>query len=135
MTMQESKQGPRRPRGNVFDPCCPSRAVLTVLAEKWSLLLIHRLANGPLRTGELRRQIGGISEKMLIQTLRQLERIGLVVRRAYPEVPPRVDYSLTALGASLSEPITKLDRLIERHIQDVIAAQREFDREQRSRRK
>ena len=80
------------------------------------------------RTSQLRRKVGGISEKMLIQTLRRLERNGFVSRRAYPEVPPRVEYSLTALGASLSEPITTLDRWVETHLQDIAMAQREFDR-------
>ena len=114
--------------GNVFDPVCPARAVLEVLAEKWALLLIHTLADGPARTAQLRRRIGGISEKMLIQTLRRLERNGFVSRRAYPEVPPRVEYSLTGLGASLSGPITPLDRWVERHLQDIGVAQHEFDR-------
>src|SRR5260370_31719297 len=114
--------------GNVFDPVCPGRAVLEVLAEKCALLLIHTLADGAARTAELRRRMGGISEKMLIQTLRRLERNGFVSRRAYPEVPPRVEYSLTALGASLSGPITTLDRWVERHLQDIGVAQHEFDR-------
>ena len=114
--------------GNVFDPACPARAVLEVLAEKWALLLVHMLANGPARTAQLRRRIGGISDKMLIQTLRRLERNGFVERRAFPEVPPRVEYSLTALGASLSEPITTLDRWVERHLQDIDVAKRQFDR-------
>ena len=86
--------------GNVFDADCPARAVLEVLAEKWALLLIHMLANGPARTAELRRRIGGISDKMLIQTLRRLERSGFVARHAFPEVPPRVEYELTSLGKS-----------------------------------
>jgi DNA-binding HxlR family transcriptional regulator len=85
------------------------------------------LANGPARTSELRRRIGGISDKMLIQTLRRLERNGFVERRAFPEVPPRVEYSLTPLGASLSEPITTLDRWVERHLPDIDFAQRAFD--------
>jgi DNA-binding HxlR family transcriptional regulator len=114
--------------GNVFDRGCPSRAVLEVLAEKWALLVVHTLSDSPARTSQLRRRISGISEKMLIQTLRRLERNGFVVRRAYPEVPPRVEYSLTALGASLSEPITTLDRWVESHLQDIADAQREFDR-------
>jgi len=113
--------------GNVFDACCPARSVLEVLAEKWALLLVHTLAHGPARTAELRRRIGGISDKMLIQTLRRLERNGFVARRAYPEVPPRVEYSLTPLGASLSEPITTLDRWVERHLTEIDLAQREFD--------
>ena len=115
-------------KGNVFKADCPARAVLEVLAEKWALLLVHRLARGPARTSELRREIGGISEKMLIQTLRRLERNGLVQRRAYPEVPPRVEYALTPLGASLSGPITVLDRWVEQHLPELSAAQREFDR-------
>ena len=114
--------------GNVFDRGCPSRAVLEVLAEKWALLVVHTLADSSARTSQLRRRISGISEKMLIQTLRRLERSGFVSRRAYPEVPPRVEYSLTALGASLSEPITTLDRWVENHLQDIAMAQREFDR-------
>lgn len=113
--------------GNVFDPGCPSRGVLETLAEKWALLLVHMLADGPARTAQLRRRVGGISEKMLIQTLRRLERNGFVARRAYPEVPPRVEYSLTPLGASLSEPITALDRWVEQHTQDIDLARREFD--------
>jgi len=118
---------PRRD-ANVFNADCPARAVLDVLAEKWALLLVHRLARGPARTSELRRQIGGISEKMLIQTLRRLERNGFVARQAYPEVPPRVEYSLTPLGASLSGPITLLDRWVEQHLQDITAAKQAFDR-------
>lgn len=113
--------------GDVFNPGCPSRAVLAALAGKWALLLIHTLAGGPARTAQLRRRIGGISEKMLIQTLRRLERDGLVARRAYPEVPPRVEYSLTALGASLSGPITTLDRWVEGNLAAIAAAQRAFD--------
>lgn len=112
---------------NVFSANCPSRAVLDVLAEKWALLLIHSLASGPARTAELRRRIGGISEKMLIQTLRRLQRNGFVARRAFPEVPPRVEYSLTPLGTSLSEPITTLDRWVEHNLAAIDAAQRRFD--------
>jgi DNA-binding HxlR family transcriptional regulator len=113
--------------GDVFDPGCPARAVLEILAEKWALLLVHMLAKGPARTAELRRAIGGISDKMLIQTLRRLERSGFVARHAYPEVPPRVEYSLTPLGQSLSEPITALDRWVERHLIDIKRAQTAFD--------
>ena len=114
--------------GNVFDLGCPSRAVLGALAEKWALLLVYLLANGPVRTAELRRRIGGISDKMPIQTVRRLERNGFVAHRAYPEVPPRVEYSVTVLGASLSEPITALDRWVERNLQDIGIAQRKFER-------
>lgn len=126
--MTKSRSSQPRCAGNVFNAGCPSRGILEVLAEKWALLLIHTLTSGPTRTAELRRRIGGISEKMLIQTLRRLERNGFVMRRAYPEVPPRVEYSLTPLGASLSEPITTLDRWVERHLREIDVAQRAFDK-------
>ena len=124
--MPKAKKDPC-PDANVFNAHCPARGVLELLAEKWALLLIHMLARGPARTSELRRQIGGISEKMLIQTLRRLERNGFVARQAYPEVPPRVEYSLTPLGASLSGPITLLDQWVEFNLPNVSAAQRAFD--------
>ena len=85
-----------------------------------------------LRTAELRRAVGGISEKMLIQTLRRLEQHGFVLRRAYAEVPPRVEYALTPLGASLSEPIRALDTWVERHLGEVEAARRAFERRART---
>lgn len=100
---------------DVFSPNCPARTVLILLAEKWSLLTLHALSEGTHRTGELRRRIGGISEKMLIQTLKRLEAAGLVVRTSYAEVPPRVDYALTKLGWSLSPIVKGLDEWVEQH--------------------
>ena len=125
--MQNPSTHPGDIVGDVFSPACPARSVLDVLAEKWPLLLIHTLSGGPARTGELRRRVGGISDKMLIQTLRRLERSGFVSRHAYPEVPPRVEYALTQLGASLSEPVKALDGWVEQNISAVGAAQRRFD--------
>nr|WP_024966445.1 helix-turn-helix domain-containing protein [Pantoea sp. IMH] len=99
---------------NVFSATCPARQLLGMLADKWALLLMHSLATqGPARTAELRRRVEGISEKMLIQTLRRLAQYGLVHRQAYPEVPPRVVYRLTDTGASLSVHIQALDRWVE----------------------
>ena len=118
---------PRKNAASVFRKDCPSRKVLETLAEKWALMLMHLLAEGPRRTSELRRAIEGVSEKMLIQTLRRLERNGFVARRAYNEVPPRVEYSLTALGQSLGETIKPLDFWIERHLSEVMRAQVAFD--------
>ncbi len=112
---------------DVFKAACPSRRVLEILAETWALLLIHTLADGPARTAQLRRRVDGISDKMLIQTLRRLQRNGFVARRAFPEVPPRVEYSLTPLGVSLSEPITALDRWVERNLAEIAVAQTRFD--------
>jgi DNA-binding HxlR family transcriptional regulator len=99
--------------GNVFSPHCPARRVLDLLAEKWILLIVHALSEGSMRTGELRRRVSGISEKMLIQSLRRLESHGLVLRTAHPEVPPRVEYALTDLGLSLSVAVRTLDRWVE----------------------
>ena len=125
--MRNSAPLPAQVVGDVFNPGCPARSVLDILAEKWPLLVIHTLARGPTRTSDLRRHIGDISDKMLIQTLRRLERSGFVSRLAYPEVPPRVEYSLTQLGASLSEPVKALDGWVERNIGAIAAAQRTFD--------
>lgn len=113
--------------GDVFSADCPARAILDVLAGKWALLLIHALIEGPARPSELRRRVGGISEKMLIQTLRLLERHGLVRRHSYAEVPPRVEYSLNELGVSLSELVSALDDWVERHASEIDGARRSFD--------
>src|SRR3974377_120837 len=87
------------------------RAISDVLArvgDKWSVLVVSRLGEGPLRFNELRRSIGGISQRMLTLTLRGLERDGLIPRTFYPTIPPRVDYALTALGRDLLTPVSAL---------------------------
>lgn len=106
--------------GNVMLRECRARAVLTLLAEKWALLVIEALNAGPKRTSALKRQIGGVSEKMLIQTLRRLETLGLISRRDYNEVPPRVEYALTERGRSLSPVVLALDRWVEHHAFDML---------------
>jgi DNA-binding HxlR family transcriptional regulator len=108
---------------NVFAAACPSRRVMAVLAEKWTLLIVTQLAKGPMRTAEIRRQVDGISEKMLIQTLRKLESYGLVSRRSYPEIPPRVDYRLTPLGRSLARLGGLFSRWVERNVAHLLKAQ------------
>ena len=111
---------PFRPKQcDVFLVDCPARRVLTLLAEKWALLVIHALSEGTRRTGELRRRVTGVSEKMLVQTLRRLELNGLVRRTSYAEVPPRVDYELTELGWSLSSVVTALDTWVEAHAEQM----------------
>lgn len=86
---------------DLFDAACPSRAVLDLIADKWSILVLSAVHHGAHRNGELLRRIGGISQKALTRTLRDLEANGLVQRTDHHEVPPRVDYALTATGRSL----------------------------------
>ena len=116
------------PVPNVFNGRCPSRRVLAVLAEKWTLLVVSRLANGPMRTAEIRRSVDGVSEKMLIHTLRKLEGFGLVSRRSYPEVPPRVEYRLTPLGRSLARLTGLFGRWVEKNVMTLLKAEEEGGR-------
>ena len=111
------------PPANIFSSKCPSRRVLVVLAEKWTLLVVSALADGPMRTAELRRSVDGVSEKMLIQTLRKLEAFKLVSRRSYPEVPPRVEYRLTPLGRSLARLTGLFGRWVERNVASLLKAE------------
>ena len=87
---------------------CPARLAVELLADKWTAVVLYGLSEGPVRHGELIELIGGISRKMLTQTLRRLQAHGLIRRHAYPEVPPRVEYELTPLGATLIDPIHML---------------------------
>ena len=91
------------PPWNVFDSHCPTRQVLNLIADKWTVLIIRRLADGTLRFAQLRRSVDGISQKVLTNILRSLERDGIVTRRIYASVPPKVEYSLTTLGRSLCD--------------------------------
>ncbi|MBU0739440.1 MAG: helix-turn-helix transcriptional regulator [Alphaproteobacteria bacterium] len=94
---------------------CPSRDVLDLIGGKWAILILCCLQQGPVRTGALMRSINGISQKMLTQTLRDMERDGLIERISYPEVPPRVEYRLTTLGASLSELARAMEQWVVTH--------------------
>ncbi len=117
---------------NVYTEACPSRAILELIADKWTLLILPALRRGPKRNGDLMRLIGGVSQKMLTQTLRELERNGLVARFDHQEVPPRVEYELTELGHSLSDTVRKLDSWAESHIPDVQAARAMFEKRESS---
>lgn len=119
-----------KPKPNICSATCPSRNLLELLAEKWALLVIFRLRVKPHRTAELRREIGGVSEKMLIQTLRKLERHGLVDRHDFNEVPPRVEYTLSKLGESLALPVKQLERWVAQNIVEVFRAKERFDAKQ-----
>lgn len=111
----------------VYDTNCPTRYVLNVMVDKWAALIIGLLGKQTLRFTALHRQIKGISQKMLTQTLRSLERDGLVQRTVYAEVPPRVEYALTPLGRSLRELIVPLREWSNANVKDIIAAQQQYD--------
>ncbi|MBS9477899.1 winged helix-turn-helix transcriptional regulator [Ancylobacter radicis] len=112
---------------DVYEDQCPTRMVLDRLADKWALLLMLRLADGPLRFNQLRRDVKGISQKVLSQTLKKLERDGLVTRTVYPTVPVTVEYALTPLAQTLREPVEALTRWAESHMDAVQAAQQAYD--------
>lgn len=114
-------------RGNVLDPDCPSRVVLDRVAEKWTGLVVMVLTDGTLRFGELRERIGRVAPKVLAETLRGMERDGLVTRKAYAEVPPRVEYTLTPLGRSLAGPLAVVQEWAERNVGRVMAARERSD--------
>lgn len=111
-----------KPTYDVYDADCPSRLLLDRIGEKWTALIVGILAERPHRFGQLRRRINGISHKMLTQTLRSLERDGLVSRRVEPTVPVTVEYSLTAIGHSLVQPLAALRDWAERHAGTVLEA-------------
>lgn len=108
-------------RYSVLSPGCPSRVVLDRIADKWTALVIQILARGTLRYSGLQREIGDISQKVLTQTLRSLERDGLVRRKVHPDASPRVEYSLTPLGRTLIEPLQGLCRWTEKHLTEMEA--------------
>jgi DNA-binding HxlR family transcriptional regulator len=115
------------PTWNVYNELCPTRLVLHRIADKWAVMIVGRLAARTRRFGELRREIGGISQKVLTQSLRGLERDGLVSRTVYPEVPPRVEYALTPLGRTLVDVLEQIRGWAEHNIEAVLAAQKSFD--------
>jgi DNA-binding HxlR family transcriptional regulator len=124
-----TSKSPRHTRdtGPDPDPTCEVRTILDRIADKWSLLVICLLADRTRRFSELRREIDGISQRMLTLTLRQLEREGLVSRTVFPVVPPRVDYELTELGSTLLDTIQELVAWAGKHGNEIIAARGAYD--------
>lgn len=108
---------------------CPSRRLLTRIADKWVALVLKSLSDGPQRYSDLSRQLAGVSQKMLTQTLRNLERDGLVTRTVTPSVPVRVDYTITPLGESLGDVLGQLKHWAEVHMPDVDEARQRYDRQ------
>ncbi len=112
---------------NVFAADCPSRTSLDRIANKWTAMVVVALGTGRMRFGDLRTAVGGISPKVLTDTLKNLARDGLVTRDAYPEIPPRVEYELTALGHTLHTPLRVLEHWAEEHIRAVRDAREAYD--------
>lgn len=112
---------------NVREPMCPSRGVLEHVTSRWGVLVLTALLERSYRFSELRREVGGVSEKMLAQTLRTLERDGFVDRDAKPVIPPRVDYTLTDVGREAAEQVWGLARWSERRLDAVHAARTAYD--------
>lgn len=112
---------------NVMDLGCPSRLIMQRLGDKWTPLVFLALKDGPRRFSHLREVIGGVTPKVLTQTLRTLERDGLLKRTVFPEVPPRVEYELTVLGGSVLGPLEVLSRWSQSHASSILRARDDYD--------
>jgi DNA-binding HxlR family transcriptional regulator len=115
------------PSPHAGDSCRAVGSVLARVGDKWSVFVIMMLIDGPQRFNELKRMIGGISQRMLTLTLRGLERDGLVTRTVFPTIPPRVDYELTDLGRGLANPVQALGQWAFAHLPEIEAARTSFD--------
>src|SRR5260221_12628012 len=129
MTKRTAQEGTRTIPGNLHVPedCRAASEVLARVGDKWTVLVVSTLGDGPMRFNELRRALGSISQRMLTLTLRALERDGLATRKVFPTVPPRVDYELTRLGRSLLEPVRPLGLWARENRSSIEAAPRRFD--------
>ena len=118
----DSRSGP-----DPYAADCPSRRLLDRIGDRWTVLVVGVLGDGPRRFSEIRRAVDGVSQKMLTQTLRGLERDGLVTRTVFAEVPPRVEYELTEAGRTLQEPLKALERWSIEHFGQVTASWETYD--------
>ena len=127
-----AKPAASKPPPNPYDSKCPTRVVLDRIADKWTVLVLGLLCERPLRFNQLRREIDGLTQKMLSQTLKALERDGLVARKVIPSAPVTVEYSITPLGATLSATVDELQRWARDHIGEVVEAHRRYDADARA---
>jgi len=129
MTTETTQEGTQSIPGTLHVPedCRAVSEVLARVGDKWTVLVVSTLGDGPKRFNELRRALGSISQRMLTLTLRALERDGLVTRTVFPTVPPRVDYELTELGRSLLEPVSGLGLWARKNRPNIQEARRRFD--------
>ncbi|GAB6969035.1 MULTISPECIES: winged helix-turn-helix transcriptional regulator [Komagataeibacter] len=115
------------PAFDVYAQNCPTRMVLNRIGDKWALLILDCLRDGSARFSVIRRKIGGISQKVLSQVLKNLERDGLVLRTVHATVPVAVEYSLTSLGETLTQAVASLTHWAEQHMEEVQEAQLRYD--------
>jgi DNA-binding HxlR family transcriptional regulator len=127
--MKTAQEGTSRIPGNlhVAEDCRAVSEVLSRVGDKWTVLVVSTLGDGPKRFNQLRKALGSISQRMLTLTLRALERDGLVTRTVYPTIPPRVDYELTRLGHSLLDPVSALSLWARRNRPAIAQARKRFD--------
>jgi DNA-binding HxlR family transcriptional regulator len=118
----------QRAEGDQIQICGAMGDILNRIGDKWSVMVVGHLTRKTMRFNELRHSIGGISQRMLTLTLRNLERDGLVIRTVYPEIPPRVEYQLTELGRTLTDPLDTLWNWAARHMGSVNEARANYDR-------
>ena len=129
MTPRRKQEGTNVIPGNLHVPedCRAVSEVLSRVGDKWTVLVVSELGNGPKRFNEIRRALGSISQRMLTLTLRGLERDGLVTRTVFPTIPPRVDYELTRLGRSLLEPVSGIGLWARQNRTAIAEARQRFD--------
>ena len=129
MTDRAMQEGTRRIPRNLHEPedCRAVSEVLARVGDKWTVLVVATLGDGPKRFNELRKALGSISQRMLTLTLRAVERDGLLTRTVTPSIPPRVDYELTRLGRSLLEPVSELSTWARKNRAAIVAARQRFD--------
>jgi DNA-binding HxlR family transcriptional regulator len=125
--MDASEAPPPGARPDVNAAGCPSRVMLEHITSRWGVLALAALLERTYRFSELRRRVGGVSEKMLAQTLQTLERDGFVRREAHPVIPPRVEYSLTPLGQDAARQVWALARWVEGHVPEITTARERYD--------
>ena len=112
---------------DIYNPNCPTRLILDRIADKWTVLIIGQLSSGTFRFNELKRSIPGITQKMLTQTLKGLERDGIVIREIYATIPPKVEYTLTKMGKSLINVVEAIREWAESHIKNILQSQTKYD--------
>ena len=111
------------------EDCRELSSILALVGDKWTVLIVVLLGDGPKRFNEMKRMVGGISQRMLTFTLRGLERDGLVTRTVFPTIPPRVDYELTKLGGTLWEAVEPLSTWARDHLSQILKSRKQFDKD------